>query len=95
VASSSVGAHVTCAAVGPAGSAIDELGAMIIVANCRRPALATAHTHRCAPRLDMHVLQLILACAPKLTTTTSYVGATVSHAVVPNHPTVSAKLIMV
>jgi hypothetical protein len=43
----------------------------------------------------MHVLRLILAWAPKLTTTTSYVGATVSHAVVANHPTVSAKLITV
>ena len=93
VASSSVGVHVTCAVAGPAGSAIDALGATIIVASCRRPAHATAHSPRCAPRLDMHVLRLILVLAPKLTTTTSNVGATVSYAVVANHPTVSAKLI--
>ncbi|MGZ4182700.1 MAG: hypothetical protein ACXVUL_18680 [Solirubrobacteraceae bacterium] len=55
VASGSVGVHVTCAVAGPAGSAIDALGATTIVASCRRPAHATAHSPRCA-RLDMHVL---------------------------------------
>ena len=41
----------------------------------------------------MHVLRLILAWAPKLTNTYVLCWATVSYAVVGNHPTVSAKLI--
>ena len=92
VAGNPVGVHVARAA---AGSAIDADDATVIIASCRRTATAIARINRCAPWLDMHVLRLILAWPPKLTTTTSYVDATVSYAVVANHPTVSAKLIIV
>jgi hypothetical protein len=60
-AGSPVGVHVACAA---AGSAIDADDATVIIASCRRPATAIAHINRCAPRLDMHVLRLILAWPP-------------------------------
>jgi hypothetical protein len=43
----------------------------------------------------MRVLRLIFVWAPKLTTNYVLVSATVSHAVVANHPTVRAKPITV
>lgn len=63
--SCSGGGYGADAISGAGGSAIDTLGASIIVSTCKRPALAIAHIHRCARRLDTHVLNFILR-APKL-----------------------------